>query len=167
MSKDDLIKDKQVITEEKKALELGARTSNIEEDTKIKTEQIKTEKGNTMHKAEQILTEKYKHRDLRSSTAVKMASLETTKQQAKFEESRRYIALASNNQNTFMRKADYKVQQLQAIATDDDITLSAEQIADAKATIDAIPTTTVTYTSEVSVSKPSIEETAISSITIT
>jgi hypothetical protein len=159
--------DKQATTEEKKALELESRTKNIDEDTLIKTEQVKTEKGKTMHIAEQIVSEKYRHRDLRSSTAVKIASMEITKQQAKFEESRRYIAIESNYQNAHMKKADFKVQQLQAIATDDDIAISTEQMTDSKNTIDNIPTTKITYNSEVSVTTPTIEDTNIPSVTIT
>jgi hypothetical protein len=65
-----------------------------------------------------------------------------------------------------MKKADFKVQQLQAIATDDDITISAEQMADSKSTIDGIPTDKISYQSEVSLNKPAIESDVIPSITI-
>lgn len=144
-----------------------ARTRNIDEDTQIKTEQIKTEKGKTLHIIEQITSEKYRHRDLRAGTAVKLGSLEVTKQQAKFEESRRYIAIAANHQNAYMKQSDFKVQQLQAIATDDDIVISDDHIEDTKTQIESIPTDKITYESEVSLTKPTIESTKIDSITIT
>lgn len=154
--------------------EIIAREANIAKETELKgkqtdlvTQQECVEKGKTMLIAEQIVSEKYRHRDLRSSTAVKMASLEVTQQQAKFEEARRYIAIEANHQNAFMKKADFKVQQLQAIATDDDITISAEQMADSKSTIDGIPTDKINYQSEVSLNKPAIESDVIPSITIT
>jgi hypothetical protein len=154
--------------------EIIAREANIVKETELKgkqtdlvTQQECVEKGKTMLIAEQVVSEKYRHRDLRSSTAVKMASLEVTQQQAKFEEARRYIAIEANYQNAFMKKADFKVQQLQAIATDDDITISAEQMADSKSTIDGIPTDKINYQSEVSLNKPAIESDVIPSITIT
>jgi hypothetical protein len=153
--------------------EIIAREANIVKETTLKekqtdlvTQQECVEKGKTMLLAEQIVSEKYRHRDLRSSTAVKMASLEVTQQQAKFEEARRHIAIKANHQNAFMKKADFKVQQLQAIATDDDITISAEQMADSKSTIDGIPTDKISYQSEVSLNKPAIESDVIPSITI-
>ena len=146
--------------------EIIAREANIAVETQVKTQQLCTEKGKTMHIAEQILTEKYRHKDLRSSTAVKIASLEVTKQQAKFEEARRYIAIKSNQQNAYMKKADYKVQNLQALATDDNVTISAEQMSDAKTTIDSIPTDEITYTSDVNIANPGIDTTVIANVTI-
>ena len=92
---------------------------------------------------------------------MKIASNEVTKQQAKFEEARRYIALQSNNQNTFMKKADYKVQQLQALAQDDKVVISAEQISDTKTTIEAIPTQIISYDTEVQVDSINIPDTEI------
>lgn len=145
-----------------------AQILNLQKDTDIKIEQEKIakeqvcgEKAKTKLIIQQIVTEQYRHRDLRASIAVKVASNEVTKQQAKFEEARRHIAIQSNNQNTFMKKADYKVQQLQALAQDDKVVISAEQISDTKTTIEAIPTQTIVYTSEVSVPAISIETTQI------
>lgn len=124
-----------------------AQIKNLQKDTDIKIEQEKIakeqvcgEKAKTKLIIQQIVTEQYRHRDLRASIKVKIASNEVTKQQAKFEEARRHIAIQSNNQNTFMKKADYKVQQLQALAQDDKVVISAEQISDTKTTIEAIPT---------------------------
>lgn len=150
-----------------------AQIKNLQKDTDIKIEQEKIakeqvcgEKAKTKLIIQQIVTEQYRHRDLRASIKVKIASNEVTKQQAKFEEARRHIAIQSNNQNTFMKKADYKVQQLQALAQDDKVVISAEQISDTKTTIEAIPTQTIQYNSEVTVPAISIESTPIAAPTI-
>ena len=145
-----------------------AQIKNLQKDTDIKIEQEKIakeqvcgEKAKTKLIIQQIVTEQYRHRDLRSSIKVKIASNEVTKQQAKFEEARRHIALQSNNQNTFMKKADYKVQQLQALAQDDTVVISAEQISDTKTTIEAIPTQIISYDTEVLVTNINIPDTEI------
>ena len=145
-----------------------AQIKNLQKDTDIKVEQEKIakeqvcgEKAKTKLIIQQIVTEQYRHRDLRTSIKVKIASNEVTKQQAKFEEARRYIALQSNNQNTFMKKADYKVQQLQALAQDDKVVISAEQISDTKTTIEAIPTQIISYNTEVQVDSINIPDTEI------
>ena len=145
-----------------------AQIKNLQKDTDIKIEQEKIakeqvcgEKAKTKLIIQQIVTEQYRHRDLRASIKVKIASNEVTKQQAKFEEARRHIALQSNNQNTFMKKADYKVQQLQALAQDDKVVISAEQISDTKTTIEAIPTQIISYNTEVQVDSINIPDTEI------
>lgn len=145
-----------------------AQISNLQKDTDIKIEQEKIakeqvygEKAKTKLIIQQIVTEQYRHRDLRASIKVKIASNEVTKQQAKFEEARRHIAIQSNNQNTFMKKADYKVQQLQALAQDDKVVISAEQISDTKTTIEAIPTDVINYNTEVQVDSINIPDTEI------
>lgn len=145
-----------------------AQIKNLQKDTDIKIEQEKIakeqvcgEKAKTKLIIQQIVTEQYRHRDLRASIKVKIASNEVTKQQAKFEEARRHIALQSNNQNTFMKKADYKVQQLQALAQDDKVVISAEQISDTKTTIEAIPTQIISYNTEVQVDNINIPDTEI------
>ena len=145
-----------------------AQIKNLQKDTNIKIEQEKIakeqvcgEKAKTKLIIQQIVTEQYRHRDLRASIKVKIASNEVTKQQAKFEEARRHIALQSNNQNTFMKKADYKVQQLQALAQDDKVVISAEQISDTKTTIEAIPTDVINYNTEVQVDSINIPDTEI------
>lgn len=145
-----------------------AQIKNLQKDTDIKIEQEKIakeqvcgEKAKTKLIIQQIVTEQYRHRDLRASIKVKIASNEVTKQQAKFEEARRHIAIQSNNQNTFMKKADYKVQQLLAIAQDDKVVISAEQISDTKTTIEAIPTQIISYNTEVLVDSINIPDTEI------
>ena len=145
-----------------------AQIKNLQKDTDIKIEQEKIakeqvcgEKAKTKLIIQQIVTEQYRHRDLRASIKVKIASNEVTKQQAKFEEARRHIAIQSNNQNTFMKKADYKVQQLLAIAQDDKIKISEEQISDTKTTIEAIPTQIISYNTEVQVDNINIPDTEI------
>ena len=145
-----------------------AQIKNLQKDTDIKMEQKKIakeqvcgEKAKTKLIIQQIVTEQYRHRDLRASIKVKIASNEVTKQQAKFEEARRHIAIQSNNQNTFMKKADYKVQQLQALAQDDKVVISAEQISDTKTTIEAIPTQIISYNTEVQVDSINIPDTEI------
>ena len=145
-----------------------AQIKNLQKDTDIKIEQEKIakeqvcgEKAKTKLIIQQIVTEQYRHRDLRASIKVKIASNEVTKQQAKFEEARRHIVLQSNNQNTFMKKADYKVQQLQALAQDDKVVISAEQISDTKTTIEAIPTQIISYNTEVQVDSINIPDTEI------
>ena len=145
-----------------------AQIKNLQKDTDIKIEQEKIakeqvcgEKAKTKLIIQQIVTEQYRHRDLRASIKVKIASNEVTKQQAKFEEARRHIAIQSNNQNTFMKKPEYKVQQLQALAQDDKVVISAEQISDTKTTIEAIPTQIISYNTEVQVDSINIPDTEI------
>lgn len=145
-----------------------AQISNLKKDTDIKIEQEKIakeqvcgEKAKTKLIIQQIVTEQYRHRDLRASIGVKISSNEVTKQQAKFEEARRHIAIQSNNQNTFMKKADYKVQQLLALAQDDKVVISEEHISDTKTAIEAIPTELIKYSSEVAVNSMNIEDTQI------
>ena len=145
-----------------------AQIANLKKDTDIKIEQEKIakeqvcgEKAKTKLIIQQIVTEQYRHRDLRASIKIKIASNEVTKQQAKFEEARRHIALQSNNQNTFMKKADYKVQQLLALAQDDKVVISEEHISDTKTTIEAIPTQIISYNTEVQVDNINIPDTEI------
>lgn len=99
---------------------------------------------------EQIRTENIRQRDFRMGIGIKKASLDITVQQARFEEARIKIATTSNNQNAYMKKADYMVQQLQALASDDDITISGAQLQAVKDAIDAIPVEKIKYNSEVS-----------------
>lgn len=99
---------------------------------------------------EQIRTENIRQRDFRMGIGIKKASLDITVQQARFEEARTKIATTSNNQNAYMKKADYMVQQLQALASDDDITISGAQLQAVKDAIDAIPVEKIEYNSEVS-----------------
>lgn len=146
----------EIIRAAKEMPEILARQASIKEQTKVIKEQQVVERGKLKLLAQQILSERYRHKDLRASTAIKIASLQVTTQQAKFEEARRHIAIKANTQNAFMKKADYKVQQLQAIATDDEITINAAQMADAKETIDKIPTDLIDYKSEVEVAIPII-----------
>ena len=145
-----------------------AQIANLKKDTDIKIEQEKIakeqvcgEKAKTKLIIQQIVTEQYRHRDLRASIKIKIASNEVTKQQAKFEEARRHIAIQSNNQNTFMKKADYKVQQLLALAQDDKVVISEEHISDTKTTIEAIPTQIISYNTEVQVDNINIPDTEI------
>lgn len=98
---------------------------------------------------EQIRTENIRQRDFRMGIGIKKASLDITVQQARFEEARTKIAITSNNQNAFMKKADYMVQQLQALASDDDITISSPQIEAVKNAIDNIPVQKIEYESDV------------------
>ncbi|TLS99940.1 hypothetical protein [Aliarcobacter cibarius] len=169
---DDSIKASQntedIKLKQAQTLETNARKSSIDKDTAIKIqqelvvkEQVSGEKVRTELGLEQIVTEKYRHRDLLASIGVKVSSNEATKQQAKFEEARRLIALQSNNQNTYMKKADYMVQQLQALAQDDKIIISADQIASVKNTIDLIPIDKITYNSEVSINSLNLPMTEI------
>ena len=67
-----------------------AQIKNLQKDTDIKIEQEKIakeqvcgEKAKTKLIIQQIVTEQYRHRDLRASIKVKIASNEVTKQQAK------------------------------------------------------------------------------------
>ena len=60
-----------------------------------------------------------------------------------------------------MKKADYKVQQLLALAQDDKIKISEEHISDTKTTIEAIPTQIISYNTEVQVDNINIPDTEI------
>ncbi len=111
---------------------------------------------------QQELTEKYRHRDLRASVNVKNASMTVSKHQAKFEEARKHIAIKANQQNMVLKKSGFKVQQLEAVATDDDYIIESAQMEDVKNSIDNITTTEVTYTSEITGTSDAIPTTEIS-----
>ncbi len=98
---------------------------------------------------EQIKTEKYRHNDFKASINIKNQSAVATFQQAKFEEARKEIAIKSNQDNMFLKKADFRVMEMDAYAKDDDITISATQMSGVKTTIDAISTNKLSYTSTV------------------
>lgn len=97
----------------------------------------------------QIISEMWRHRDMKAGVTIKNKSIYTTLQNAKFEEARTHIAIKANADNLYLKKADYKVSQLNAMAIDDDYILTAEQISDVKNTIDAIPTTPPQYNTTV------------------
>ncbi len=97
----------------------------------------------------QIITEMWRHRDLQAGVTIKNKSAFATLESAKFEEARRHIAIKANQDNMYLKKADYKVNQLNAMAMDDDYIITAEQIADVKNTIDTVPVGTIEYISSI------------------
>ncbi len=139
----------QIMTIAKELPTITAQEAVVVEQKNLLVEQIETEKEKLDLIEEQIKTEKYRHRDLRASVMIKNQNGITSKQQGKFEEARRYIAIKANEQNMHLKKTDYKVQQLDAIATDNDYILTSEQIADTKETIDNLPTEAISYTTEI------------------
>ncbi|WP_418179769.1 hypothetical protein ACNSOO_04705 [Aliarcobacter lanthieri] len=145
---------------------LNADISIKNEQEKIAKEQVCSEKAKTKLILEQILTEKYRHNDIRTSISAKLASLEVTKQQALFEESRRYIALQSNNQNTFMKKADYWNAFLDAMSKDDKVVIKESQLESVKSAIEAIPTDKIEYRTEVDIPKSSVKDDEISAVVL-
>lgn len=128
--------------------EVKARTSKNygyeieEENNKIKS----TDKKNGMID-KQIISEMWRHRDLKAGVIIKNKSVYSTLAGAKFEEARRVIALKANQDNLYLKKAEHKVAQLNAMAMDDDYVITAEQIADVKETIDEISAAELTYES--------------------
>ena len=98
---------------------------------------------------EQIKTEKYRYNDFKASINIKNQSAVATFQQAKFVEARKEIAIKSNQDNMYLKKADFKVMEMDAYAKDDDIKISSTQMSGVKTTIDAIPTGKLSYTSTV------------------
>ena len=111
----------------------------------------------------QIITEMWRHRDLQAGVNIKNKSAYATLESAKFEEARRHIAIKANQDNMYLKKADYKVNQLNAMAMDDDYIITAEQIGDVKETIDAVPTGAIDYSSTI---VTSIEEVPTTEITL-
>lgn len=97
----------------------------------------------------QIITEMWRHRDLQAGVNIKNKSAYATLESAKFEEARRHIAIKANQDNMYLKKADYKVNQLNAMAMDDDYIITADQIGDVKSTIDAVPTGVIEYNSSI------------------
>lgn len=161
---------KDLPTDEKNIANIEAQTNLLKQQGKVEKEkeklfkeQVCSEKAKTKLIIEQIVSEMYRHKDLRASIGIKVTTNEVSKQQAKFEEARRHIALVSNNQNTFMKKADYYVQQLQAIVQDERLIVSEKQIEETKRAIDRIPTETINYTSEVRAANLQISDETISS----
>ena len=98
---------------------------------------------------QQELTEKYRHRDLRASIMVKNKSAVAAKHQARFEEARKHIAIKANEQNMHLKKTEFKVQQLDAIATDEEYIIGEEHMTDVKTSIDNIPIEGVDYETEI------------------
>lgn len=109
----------------------------------------------------QIISEMWRHRDMKAGVTIKNKSVHTTIENAKFEEARRYIAIKANQDNMYLKKADYKVAQLNAMAIDDDYIITSTQIDDVKTTIDGIPTTAPTYTTTVNSTFTEVETTDI------
>lgn len=109
----------------------------------------------------QIISEMWRHRDMKAGVLLKNKSVYTTLKNAKFEEARTHIAIKANQDNMYLKKADYKVNQLNAMAVDEDYIIGATQIEDVKSTIDAIPTTALTYTSDISTTFSEVEVTDI------
>lgn len=97
----------------------------------------------------QIISEMWRHRDIKAGVTIKNKSTYTTIENAKFEEARRHIALKANQDNMYLKKADYKVAQLNAMAIDDDYIITALQIEDVKTTIDNISVAAMTYATTV------------------
>lgn len=157
---------KEIPLDEANLKNLAADTAIKDEQQKIALEQISSEKAKTKLILEQIRTELYRQKDLRASTCIKIASNEVTKQQAKFEEARRWIAITSNNQNTFMKKADYWNGFMQSLATDDKVVINAEQMTSVKTAIEAIPTQKIEYESEVMIKEIKIEDKELDPVTL-
>ena len=111
----------------------------------------------------QIITEMWRHRDLQAGVNIKNKSAYATLESAKFEEARRHIAIKANQDNMYLKKADYKVNQLNAMAIDDDYIITAEQIGDVKDTIDAVPVEAIAYSSTIATT---IEEVPTTEITL-
>lgn len=95
----------------------------------------------------QIISEMWRHRDMKAGVLIKNKSVYTTIENAKFEEARRYIAMKANADNLYLKKAEHKVAQLNAMAMDDDYIITEAQINDVKSTVDNIPLASPFYTS--------------------
>ena len=120
--------EKQITTEQKKALDL-------EKATELRQQQINTEKR--------------RQDDIAATINIKNQDAVYKYQQAKFEESRRYLGIKANVDNMQIRKAMARVEEMNAFMTNDSYDVTSEQFNASKTTIDAISTTQLTYTSEV------------------
>lgn len=109
----------------------------------------------------QIISEMWRHRDIKAGVTIKNKSIYTTVENAKFEEARRIIALKANQDNMALKKADYKVAQLNAMAIDDDYIITSAQIDDVKTTIDNISTAAINYVTAVNTTFNEVETTDI------
>lgn len=109
----------------------------------------------------QIISEMWRHRDMKAGVTIKNKSTYTTIENAKFEEARRHIAIKANQDNMYLKKADYKVAQLNAMAIDDDYIITSLQIDDVKTTIDSIPSGAITYTTAIGSTFTEVETTEI------
>ena len=97
----------------------------------------------------QIISEMWRHRDIGAGVILKNKSIYSTLQSARFEEARVAISLKANQDNMYLKKAEHKVAQLNAIALDNDYILTTPQIDDVKTTINEIPSGVISYTSTV------------------
>jgi hypothetical protein len=97
----------------------------------------------------QIISEMWRHRDMKAGVIFKNKSIYATLENAKFEEARVHISLKANQDNLYLKKAEHKVAQLNAMAVDEDYIIAAEQIGEVQAMIEEIPTDPIEYDSNI------------------
>lgn len=98
---------------------------------------------------EQIKTEKKRTFDAMAGILVKNAQVHATMQSAKFEEARRYVLIHSTESNDQIQKADREVALIQAIATDETLTISTTHLQRAVDGLDGILAEPVQYLTEI------------------
>jgi hypothetical protein len=159
---------KQIVTEEKKALDLVSTTTvrdeQSEQDLLLKSSQktlidkqatteekkaLDIEQATELRK-EQIKIEQKKQKDIDALLEIRYQDAMLKYQQAKFEESRRYLGIKANVDNMQIRKAMARVKEMSAFMINDSYDVTPDQFSASKTTIDNISTTKLTYTTEVS-----------------
>jgi hypothetical protein len=141
--------EKQIATEAAKVALLTQQLETEVQNTLKVTNEVALLASNKLLVDEQIKTEKKRTYDVMAGILVKNAQVHATTQSAKFEEARRYILIHSTESNDQIQKADREVALIQAIATDETLTISTTHLQRAVDGLDGILAAPVAYFTEI------------------
>jgi hypothetical protein len=141
--------EKQIATEAAKVDLLTQQLATEVQNTLKVTNEVALLASNKLLVDEQIKTEKKRTYDVMAGILVKNAQVHATTQSAKFEEARRYILIHSTESNDQIQKADREVALIQAIATDETLTISTTHLQRAVDGLDGILAAPVAYFTEI------------------
>lgn len=118
-------------------------------------QQVETEKNKaadiakaTELRDKQIDNEDKRGKDIEATINVKNQDAKFRWQQAKFEEAKRHLEIKANSDNTYIRKAMIRAEEMGHFMMNDSYDVSEDQIAASKEVIDQIPVASVIYVSD-------------------
>lgn len=141
--------EKQIATEAAKVALLTQQLATETQNTLKVTNEVALLASNKQLVDKQITTEDKRRLDVMAGILVKNAQTHATMQSAKFEEARRYILIHSTESNDQIQKADREVALIQAIATDETLTISTTHLQRAVDGLDGILAAPVAYFTEI------------------
>lgn len=111
----------------------------------------------------QILTQAKQRLDVMAGINIKNEQALSTRQAAKFEEARRHVLLASTQQNSQIQKSKEENSMFNSMAIDESFVISETHLTRIKAALDAITTTSVSYTTELDTVTNPVEQVDVGS----